>query len=97
MIDAPPAVVEKVLEDVASYPSFMPYVTEARMISQDGNDVVTYQRLNVPVVSNRDYTVRVEHGTAKGTSGGTIFRDTWQTANEERAPGKARVGAGKGE
>jgi hypothetical protein len=82
VIDSPPATVEKVLADVGSYTVFMPYVTEARVISQDGITEVTYQRLNVPFVSNRDYTVRVEHGTAKGAAGELIFRDTWQTANE---------------
>ena len=82
LIDSPPATVEKVLDDVGSYTAFMPYVTEARVISQDGITEVTYQRLNVPFVSNRDYTVRVEHGMAKGAAGELIFRDTWQTANE---------------
>lgn len=83
LISAPAGTVEKVLEDIGSYTNFMPYVTEARLISQDGNEVVTYTRLNVPFVSNRDYTVRVEHGTARGPGGIMIYRDTWQTANEE--------------
>jgi hypothetical protein len=82
VIDAPPGTVEKVLADVGSYPSFMPYVTESRAVAQDGDDVITYQRLNVPFVANRDYTVRVEHGTAKGASGETIYRDEWQTDND---------------
>jgi hypothetical protein len=82
MIDASPATVEKVLADVASYPSFMPYVTESRAVSQSGDDVITYQRLNVPFVANRDYTVRVEHGTIKGAGGETIYRDEWLTDNE---------------
>jgi Polyketide cyclase / dehydrase and lipid transport len=82
IIDAPPATVEKVLADVSSYPSFMPYVTESRAVSQTGVDVITYQRLNVPFVANRDYTVRVEHGLIKAADGGTIYRDEWQTDNE---------------
>jgi carbon monoxide dehydrogenase subunit G len=81
-IDAPPGTVEKVLADVSNYPSFMPYVAESRAVAQEGDEVVTYQRLNVPFVSNRDYTVRVEHGTTKGADGEMIYRDAWQTANE---------------
>lgn len=82
MISAPPAAVEKVLEDVSGYTVFMPYVSEARVISQSGNETITYQRLNVPFVANRDYTVRVDRGTTKGANGVTIYRDTWQTAND---------------
>lgn len=86
IIDAPPQAVEKVLEDVADYSTFMPYVTEARVILQDGDSTVTYQRLDVPFVANRDYTVRVEHGTAKGAGGVVIYRDTWQTDNDAGPP-----------
>ena len=98
-IDAAPATVEKVLEDVRSYPDFMPYVTESRMISEDGGVAVTYQQLSLPMVTNRDYTVRVEHGTATGASGAMIYRDTWQTANEAGPPerhGVVRVKVNEG-
>ncbi len=99
MIDAPPGAVEKVLADVGSYPSFMPYVTESRAISQAGGEVMTYQRLDVPFVANRDYTVRVEHGTALGPGGEMIYRDTWQTANQAGPPerhGVVRVKVNEG-
>ena len=68
-------------------------------LSQDGTDEVTYQRLNVPFISNRDYTVRVEHGTAKAAGGVMIYRDTWQTANEAGPPerhGTVRVKVNEG-
>ena len=97
LVSAPPSAVEKVLADLGSYPSFMPYVIEARILSQDGPDQIIYQRLDVPFVSNRDYTVRVEHGTTRGPGGILIFRDTWQTANGEGPPerrGTVRVHAG---
>jgi len=99
LINATPAMVEKVLQDVANYPSFMPYVTEARIISQTGPEVVTYQRLDVPLVANRDYTVRVEHGIVKGAGGTLIYRDTWQTDNEAGPPeqhGLVRVKVNEG-
>jgi hypothetical protein len=99
IIDAPPQAVEKVLEDVANYPSFMPYVAEARVISQSGDETVTYQRLELPVVSNRDYTVRVEHGSSQNPNGLMIYRDTWQTDNEAGPPerhGTVRVNVNEG-
>jgi hypothetical protein len=82
LIDAPPAVVEKAIEDVKDYASFLPYVVEARVISQSGNETVAYERLSLPFVSNRDYTVRIEHGPIIFPSGETGYRQTWSTANE---------------
>jgi len=86
LISAPPAAVEKVLEDVASYTAFMPYVTEARQISQSGDEALTYQRIAFPLVATRDYTLRVQRGTVLGPGGVLIYRDTWQTDNEAGPP-----------
>ena len=83
IIDAKAAMVEKVIQDIDAYPRFMPFVTEARVISGTGAEVVTYQRLSFPVVANRDYTVRVEHGTVSAPDGTLIYRDTWETDNED--------------
>lgn len=82
LIDAPPAVVEKVLEDVEDYTHFMPFVAEARVISQSGDEEVTYQKLNLPFVASRDYTVRIERGTVARPGAGLVYRDTWETAND---------------
>jgi hypothetical protein len=81
-IDAPPAVVERVLMDVPDFPDFMPFVAEARVISVNGNESVTYQRVAFPLVSNRDYTLKLERGTVTGPAG-VIYRDTWQADNED--------------
>jgi ribosome-associated toxin RatA of RatAB toxin-antitoxin module len=99
LIDAPPATVQAILDDVASYPQFMPYVVISRIISQAGNDDVTYQLLDIPFVSNRDYTVRVNHGTARNADGALIYRDTWQTDNDAgppQEPGIVRVQVNEG-
>jgi hypothetical protein len=80
-IDAPPAEVERVLLDVPSYPAFMPYVTEARILSVNGNHSLTYQRVAFPMVSNRDYTLKIERGTVTGPAG-VIYRDTWQADSD---------------
>jgi len=86
VISAAPGAVEKVLQDVGDYPTFMPYVTEVRVISRDDGNFLVYQRLNVPFVSDRDYTLRVEHGITNGPGGVIIYRDTWQTADEAGPP-----------
>jgi hypothetical protein len=82
IIDAPPAAVERVLLDVADYPSFMPFVAEARVISVNGNHAITYQRVAFPLVSNRDYTLKLERGTVNGPSG-MIYRDTWEADSDD--------------
>lgn len=98
-IDAPPQMVQKVLDDVGNYPDFMPYVTESRIVAQDGDHTTTYQRLNIPFVANRDYTVRVEHGIVTNPAGASIYRDTWETDNQDGpAPrrGVVRVNVNEG-
>jgi hypothetical protein len=82
IIEAPPAAVQKVLEDVKDYPKFMPYVAEARPIMGTGSRCIVYERLAVPVVANRDYTIYVENGATTTPSGETILRDVWRTDND---------------
>lgn len=79
--DAPPAVIKRVLDDVPAYPSFMPYVSEAKVLSTQGTSQVSYQRLSPPLVGDRDYTIRVQ-GESRPAAGGTAFITKWQTANE---------------
>jgi hypothetical protein len=97
-VDAPPSVVERVLLDVNAYPAFMPYVAEARVISATGNVAVTYQRVAFPMVSNRDYTLKMERGTITGPAG-VIYRDIWQADNQDGPPerhGVVRVNVDEG-
>lgn len=77
----PPEVIKRVIDDVDQYPQFMPYVTEARVLSRDGANLVSYQRLSPPLVSDRDYTVRVNCETRPGADG-TCFCNSWKAANE---------------
>jgi Polyketide cyclase / dehydrase and lipid transport len=90
VFDAPPEAIKRVIDDVAEYPHFMPYVTEARVISRDAGNSVSYQRIDPPVVSDLDYTVRVTCET-RPTPGGTTFCNRWQAANELGPPEKPGV------
>ena len=58
-IAASTAVVHAVIDDVDSYPQFMPYTVECRVLKREGDSVLTYQRISAPLVSDRDYTLRV--------------------------------------
>jgi len=90
VFDAPPEAVKRVIDDVAEYPHFMPYVLEARVISHDGANSVSYQRISPPVVSDLDYTVHVTCETRPGP-GGTCFCNRWEASNELGPPEKKGI------
>lgn len=92
-IAASTAVVHAVIDDVDSYSSFMPYTVECRILKRDGDSVLTYQRISAPLVSDRDYTLRVRT-TAKKVAEGTSYLSRWETANAlgpAEKPGVVRV------
>ncbi len=82
-----------VLDDPEAYPSFMPYTTECRILRRTRNSLITYQRLDLPLVSDRDYTLRSSHSKKAGPNG-PIYRILWKPANNlgpGRKPGVQRV------
>ncbi|MEI9893530.1 MAG: START domain-containing protein [Chthoniobacter sp.] len=82
MIDVEPIVVKRVLDDTAEYPKFMPYVVECKTLSRTADGRVGYQRISPPIVGERDYTVRVKCESRACPSGGTIYCNRWEAANE---------------
>ena len=99
MIDAPPSAVFAVLDDTEAFPSFMPYTSECRVLKREKDSVVAYQRLDLPMISDRDYTLRSEHAKWQGPDG-LIYRIRWEPANNlGPAPtaGVLRVGVCEGE
>jgi ribosome-associated toxin RatA of RatAB toxin-antitoxin module len=89
-IAAPASVVHAVLDDVDSYPQFMPYTVECRTLKREGDSVLTYQRISAPLVSDRDYTLRVRT-TTRTLEGGTSYRSRWETENAAGPAEKAGV------
>lgn len=79
-IAASTRVVHAVIDDVDSYSRFMPYTVECRVLKREGDSVLTYQRLSAPLVSDRDYTLRVRT-TSKTVEGGTSYLSRWETEN----------------
>ncbi len=98
LVAAPPSVVFAVLNDSEAYPSFMPYTSECRVLKRDKDTVLAYQRLNVPLVSDRDYTLRSRFARWLGPDG-PIFRIRWEPANDlgpAEKPGVLRVNVCEG-
>ncbi len=96
-IEASPATVKAVLDDRDHYPSFMPYVAEVRVLSTNpaARTLVSYMRLNPPIVGERDYTIAVREESRPG--GG--FFSSWHLANDKgpvEKPGVVRVKVNEG-
>lgn len=72
--DAPLEKVHAVLDDLARYHEFMPYAKETRILKTEGDNVWTYERINAPFVSERDYPIRVWHEKPTPTSVKHNFR-----------------------
>lgn len=83
-INAPSTSVKRVIDDTTEYPKFMPYVVETKTISRIGDTQrVGYQRLSPPFVGDRDYTVRIRcEAKPCPTTGGTIYCNRWEAAND---------------
>jgi hypothetical protein len=98
MIEATPSAVFAILDDTEAYPSFMPYTSECRVLKRAKDWVLAYQRLEVPLVSDRDYTLRSRNAKWLGPDG-VIFRIRWTPANDEgpaEKPGVSRVNVCEG-
>lgn len=97
-IAAPPFAVQNVLDDRPSYPRFMPYVVECKLLSNGNEPLVVYQHLAPPIVSARDYTIRIFRETSE-RPGGTQFATRWESANAlgpAERPGIVRVKINEG-
>lgn len=79
--DAPPWVVKNVIDDVGNYRKFMPYTEKSTIIKREKNAVVTYQYLDTPIVSDRDYTIRIREKSFKKPDGTVVYKMAWSPAN----------------
>jgi len=89
-IDAATETVHKVIDDVEAYPSFMPYTAECRVIERNRDSILTYQRLNPKIVSDRDYTLRIQKKSWP-VENGVAYLNHWEPANEQGPAAKPGV------
>lgn len=95
-INASTPVVRRVLEDFEAYPRFMPFVVECRLLKRERDAFISYQRISAPLVSDRDYTLRVRNSD---DGDGKVFRSRWEVANAlgpTEQPGVVRVTINEG-
>ena len=89
-IEASTNTVRNVLDDVESYPDFMPFTQECRVLKKEGDALITYQRLSPKIVSDRDYTIRLRE-KSWAMEGGLAYLNRWESANELGPPEKKGV------
>jgi hypothetical protein len=61
-IDAPPAVVRDVLLDYQDASKVTDNVAESRILDKNDHEILVYQRLKLPVITDRDFTLRATWG-----------------------------------
>jgi len=61
-IEAPPAVVRDVLLDYDNAAKVTDNIRESRVLHKTDRDATVYQRLKLPVVSDRDFTIHAKWG-----------------------------------
>jgi len=92
-IAAASGAVSQVIEDVDAYTSFMPYMTECRLLKRDSDSVISYQRISPKVCCDRDFTLRTYKSSWPGTAG-TVYSNHWESANvfgPAKKPGVVRI------
>src|SRR5436190_14935789 len=92
-IDATTPTVHNVIDDVEAYPSFMPYTAECRVLERNRDSILTYQRVSPKIVSDRDYTLRIQEKSWP-VENGLAYLNRWEPANEHgpaEKPGVFRV------
>jgi hypothetical protein len=74
--EAPPAVVSALLLDYTHAGLLSPRVVESRVLSADERVQVVYQRLRLPLISDRDFTLRISHGARGAVRSIRFFVDS---------------------
>lgn len=63
-IDAPPSVVRDVVLDYPNASKVTDNVGESRVLQKSDREIVVYQRLRLPIIADRDFTLRASWGAS---------------------------------
>lgn len=94
-LPAPPERVQALLLDYSHHAEWVKGISKSALLKRAGNAIVVYQRLGLPVVADRDFTLRVTWGR----EGDTLWT-RFTTRNELGPPpvsGVVRVPSHQGE
>lgn len=84
MIDAPPMAIWTALRDYDHYTQTMPYTEKSKVVekSADGKTTWFYSVINAPLVSRRDYTIKL-HDDTNYKNGKGKMRVSWTIATDK--------------
>lgn len=86
VIDAPPEVVFRVLCDVHLFRALVPHVKQFRVLERGEGTALAYQRLELPTLAPRDFTVRHTCHAETRADGSTLWVNQWHTDNGAGPP-----------
>lgn len=85
-LDAPVKDLQDTLTSVDQFGKFLPYVKAAKEVSRDADgSVYNYTELGLPVISDRDYVVRVWLDESVAADGSGNYRTHWVAAPDKLA------------
>lgn len=84
LIDATPHEIWKALRDYDNYTKTMPYTVEAKVLgrTEGDKDITFYSRLDTPLVSSRDYIIKIKD-ESDWKEGKGFLKVTWTAAAPE--------------
>lgn len=85
---APVRDIQSTLQDSESFPRFMPFTKECKTLGKpdaDGSSYV-YTRLELPLLTARDFVVKVTTDASVNEDGTGEFRSHWETATGKLPP-----------
>ena len=93
VINAPPWVCKNVVDDVARFKEFMPYTERSDLLWEDKSkgSKISYQYLDMPFISDRDYTIFIQDQSVTKKDGTIRYRKTWKPANSKGPKEKSGV------
>jgi ribosome-associated toxin RatA of RatAB toxin-antitoxin module len=79
----PPSVIAETIWNYHEYPQFIPNLKRLDILSDTGDDRLTYEQVSVPLLSDRDYTVRVRK---RADTAAQRYEISFQTENDTGPP-----------
>lgn len=81
LIDASPHEIWKAIRDYDNYTKTMPYTVEAKVLArgEGDKDILFYSRLDTPLVSSRDYIIKIKD-ESDWKEGKGFLKVTWTAA-----------------
>lgn len=92
----PPKAIYETLWTHPEYPEFMPNLLSLKVIKDTGDTRWVYQRISVPIVSNRDYTLKIHRVADEANQLYQVFFDTDNAAGPAESADYVRVKSIKG-